>query len=243
MLSAVYGKSTRVAPVPDECWKQRCLKAEKEAEEARAENKRLLAEMKKMHALMQERTTRVVYAADNEKTQKLKQELTSKVSKLETAQRKIDQLNMQLNECKQKVFSFDRIMKATKQKHENEIDRLKGAMLFHHNLHEREVDRYKQEVSKMDARIMELKDSRPVGGDDKRRTVKEIKRMVLCEVLTKNSLFDSITADVMRDPMLLRCGHAFSKEPLETWWAKNKGEHDNECPMCRKRTGVYAKLF
>jgi hypothetical protein len=29
------------------------------------------------------------------------------------------------------------------------------------------VDRYKQEVSKMDARIMELKDSRPVGGDDK----------------------------------------------------------------------------
>ena len=133
MLSAVYGKSTRVAPVPDECWKQRCLKAEKEAEEARAENKRLLAGMKKMPALMYERTPRVVYATDNEKTQKLKQEHTRVVSKLETAQRKIDQLNMQLNEFKQRVFSFDRILKETKQKHESEIDRLEGAMLFHHN--------------------------------------------------------------------------------------------------------------
>lgn len=67
--------------------------------------------------------------------------------------------------------------------------------------------------------------------------------MVLCEVLTKNPLFDSITADVMQDPVLLRCGHAFSKKALDTWWAKNEGEHHNECPTCRQCTGVYANLF
>jgi hypothetical protein len=188
-----------------------------------------------------QRATRVVCAADNEKTQKLKQEHTRTVSKLEAAQRKIDQLNMQLNECKQKVFSSDRVQKEMKQKHENQIAQLENKLLSNLLSNEREVGCLKDELYKLHAHIIKLKDSSPVSGDDEKRTVKEIKRKVLCDVLTKNPLFDSITADVMQDPVLLCCGHASSKKALDTWWAKRK--HHNQCPFCRQRTGVYANLF
>lgn len=247
MISALYGTSRRVAPapVPDESWKQRCLKAEKEAAETRTANKALLAKIKSMDVLVHGLTsaTRVVYATNGNTTQKLKQEVTRLVSDLETAKKTIDRLKRELDECKLKVHSFDRRWKAREQEHKTNIYRLERVMLFNHYFHEKEVGVFTKKVEERDARIIELEDLRPICDDQKKLSIKTVKKETLEEVLNFNELFDPISADAMVKPRLLRCMHAFSKDYLDTWWSKDGGAHRNECPTCRRKIGVYMDFF